>query len=158
MHSKDHADARRTYLRLAVMIGVSFLWMYGAMFAMVASLENVYQNLDFAYMAALMAGAMIPIELVLMRAMYPDRRLNVVSVVLAIAILAGSFLAIRAQAGVGDDQFLRSMIPHHSGAILMCRQASIQDPEVKALCASIIESQQREIGQMASILRRRGGP
>jgi uncharacterized protein (DUF305 family) len=26
------------------------------------------------------------------------------------------------QGAVGDDQFLRSMIPHHSGAILMCEQ------------------------------------
>jgi uncharacterized protein (DUF305 family) len=34
---------------------------------------------------------------------------------------------------VGDKQFLRSMIPHHAGAILMCEKASIKDAEIRAL-------------------------
>ncbi len=34
------------------------------------------------------------------------------------------------QAGIGDKEFLRSMIPHHSGAILMCEQATLTDPEM----------------------------
>ena len=42
--------------------------------------------------------------------------------------------AMRTQAAVGDRQFLRSMIPHHSGAVLMCQQASLSDPEIRALC------------------------
>lgn len=36
----------------------------------------------------------------------------------------------------------------------MCEQASIQDPEIQTLCASIIESQQEEIDQMEVILQR----
>ena len=36
----------------------------------------------------------------------------------------------------------------------MCEQASIQDPEIQDLCASIIESQQEEIDQMETILQR----
>jgi len=40
------------------------------------------------------------------------------------------------------------MIPHHGGALLMCREASISDPEIKALCESIKLSQQSEIEQM----------
>lgn len=46
------------------------------------------------------------------------------------------------------------MIPHHSGAILMCEQASITDPEIIALCQQIISSQQKEITQMEAILAR----
>jgi uncharacterized protein (DUF305 family) len=46
------------------------------------------------------------------------------------------------------------MIPHHSGAILMCEQASIQDAEIQALCDSIIAGQQSEIDQMETILQR----
>ena len=52
-------------------------------------------------------------------------------------------------------EFLRSMIPHHSSAILMCRQAPIRDPQIRRLCASIITGQQREIDQMNAILARR---
>jgi len=46
------------------------------------------------------------------------------------------------------------MIPHHSGAILMCREASITDPEIKSLCQMIMEGQQQEIDQMRAILNR----
>jgi uncharacterized protein (DUF305 family) len=157
MHAKGRDGQRDMYLRLAGMIAVSFVWMYAAMYAMVHVLQDVHPNVNNVYMAALMAGAMIPIELVLMRGMYPDRRSNLLSIALGSFILVGSFLAIRAQSGVGDDQFLRSMIPHHSSAILMCRQASIQDAEIKDLCAKIIVGQQAEIDQMTNILRRRSG-
>lgn len=59
---------------------------------------------------------------------------------------------IRQQAAISDKQFLRSMIPHHASAILMCEQASISDPEIKQLCEEIISSQQREIDQMQAKL------
>ena len=59
--------------------------------------------------------------------------------------------ATRLQAGVGDGQFIASMIPHHSGAILMCRQARLQDPELVKLCEDITTSQRREIEQMKSV-------
>ncbi len=61
---------------------------------------------------------------------------------------------MRTQGLVGDRQFLRSMIPHHSGAILMCEQASIRDPELKSLCGNIITSQKQEIDQMKAMLAR----
>lgn len=54
---------------------------------------------------------------------------------------------------IGDRAFLRSMIPHHSGAILMGRQADIRDAEVKHLCGEIMKSQRREI-EMKVILAR----
>lgn len=62
-------------------------------------------------------------------------------------------LAIRDQSGVGDRQFLRSMIPHHAGALLMCGEAPIAD-EVKALCGQIPRSQQSESDQVKAILNR----
>ncbi|MCK5910079.1 MAG: DUF305 domain-containing protein, partial [Caulobacter sp.] len=51
-------------------------------------------------------------------------------------------------------EFLRSMIPHHSGAILMCGKAPIRDPEIRTLCAGIIEGQKKEIDQMSTMLAR----
>jgi hypothetical protein len=32
------------------------------------------------------------------------------------------------------------MIPHHSGAILMCQKATVRDAELQKLCQQIIES------------------
>lgn len=46
------------------------------------------------------------------------------------------------------------MIPHHSGAVLMCKEATISDPEIKALCVGIIQSQEAEIAQMKALLER----
>lgn len=65
-----------------------------------------------------------------------------------------SLFFIRGQVFVNDTQFLRSMIPHHSSAITMCRESSLSDPEVIELCESIITAQQQEIDQMNSILKR----
>jgi uncharacterized protein (DUF305 family) len=69
-----------------------------------------------------------------------------------VIILGMSWFAIRNQWGIGDSQFLRSMIPHHSGAILMCEQSSIEDPEITRLCTAIVASQQKEIDQMRAKL------
>ena len=55
-----------------------------------------------------------------------------------------------------DEQFLRSMIPHHAGAILMCQEASIEDQEIRELCRSIIASQQTEIDLMKAKLDQLG--
>jgi uncharacterized protein (DUF305 family) len=46
------------------------------------------------------------------------------------------------------------MIPHHSGAILMCREAQLEDPELQTLCDEIQAGQRREIEQMEAIAAR----
>ena len=67
-------------------------------------------------------------------------------------MLVGAWLAIRQQALVSDRQFLKSMIPHHAGFILMCQEAPIGDPAIKELCRSIVSSQQAEIDLMKAKL------
>lgn len=140
------------YRRLAAMSVLSFAAMYALMYAMVDEFGNVYSNVNQFYMAALMAAPMVIIELVVMRDMYGDQRRNRVILVVAALVLGGSFLLIRMQLGVSDKQFLRSMIPHHAGAILMCERASLKDPEVAKLCGAIISSQRSEIAQMRAKL------
>ena len=44
------------------------------------------------------------------------------------------------------------MVPHHAGAILMCEEALIRDPEIEKLCVAIVSSQQSEIDQMKAKL------
>lgn len=140
------------YLMLLGMAALSFIAMYILMYAMVDSLGHVYNNINQVYMAGLMTAPMVAIELAMMRSMFPARSTNIVIGIAAIATLALFWILIRTQAGVGDRQFLRSMIPHHAGAILMCEQASIQDERIRALCGEIISSQRREIAQMQALL------
>ena len=144
------------YRRLVIMVLVSFAAMYALMYAMVNAFDNVVHGLNQAYMAALMASAMVIIELAVMWRMYGNRRLNLIILSVSAAALLLSWVAIRQQLGIGNRQFLRSMIPHHAGAILMCQQASVDDARVLALCNGpngIVESQQAEITQMKEMLR-----
>lgn len=142
------------YPHLAIMPVLSFVAMYILMYSMVNTLGDVYNNLNQFYMAGLMAAPMIVIELVVMRAMYHNAKLN--RLITGASVIVGTllFVFIRQQAAVGDRQFIRSMIPHHSSAILMCEQASLQDAEILKVCEAIVSSQQQEIDQMNAILRR----
>ena len=105
-------------------------------------------------MTLMMVTPMAILMLWFMRSMYPSRKLTLAIVGGAAAVFVVAFVGMRTQAGVGDKEFLRSMIPHHSGAILMCEQASIRDPEILALCDRIVRAQDDEIAQMQTILAR----
>ena len=142
------------YPKLLIMAILSFVSMYVLMYSMVNTIGNVFNNFNQFYMAGMMTAPMVVFELLLMGSMYPDKRLNVVILLVSLITLVGFFLFIRQQTSIGDNQFLRAMIPHHSGAILMCEQSSLQDPEIQALCDSIVRSQQGEIDQMKAILQR----
>jgi uncharacterized protein (DUF305 family) len=121
---------------------------------MVNILANVVPNINQFYMASLMTMPMIIIELTLMRNMYMNKKLNTILIVISALLLIGFYSLIRLQAGVNDKQFLKSMIPHHAGAILMVEKAPSKDPEIQKLQQEIITSQQREIEQMKAILQR----
>jgi len=152
---KNHANMKMNenhYRHLLIMAVLSFISMYILMYAMVNTIGNVYNNFNQFYMAGLMTAPMILIELFVMRSMYQDKRRNALIIAASLIALLGFFLLIRLQTAISDKQFLRSMIPHHAGAILMCEHAAIDDPEIKELCKNIISSQQSEIDQMKAKL------
>lgn len=154
-HHDARHDRRAPYGRLMAMVALSFVAMYVLMYAMVDSPDNVYNSVNQAYMAGLMSAPMLLIELLLMRRMYPDRRLNLMLGAGAVLAAVLFWIAIRQQAAVTDAQFLRSMIPHHGGAILMCNRNRLEDPDLQALCRQIVASQAREIALMKAELRER---
>src|ERR1051325_187968 len=131
---------------------LSFVSMYVLMYAMVNSLGNVFNNLNQVYMAALMAAPMVIIELIVMRAMYHDQKRNAAVIAASLVVGVAAFMLIRFQTGISDRQFLRSMIPHHASAILMCGEAPIADADISRLCERIRASQQAEIDQMRTKL------
>ncbi|MET3951020.1 DUF305 domain-containing protein [Arthrobacter sp. UYEF36] len=86
--------------------------------------------------------------------MFKNKRLKIVLTAVMAAVFVLIFAFGRAETFISDEQFLKSMIPHHSRAILMCQEADITDPEIKELWEEIISSQQKEIDQMKTILER----
>ncbi len=143
-----------SYKSLFIMAAVSFASMYVLMYAMVDKFANVIPNINQFYMAGLMAAPMIVIEIILMRQMYKNKKLNILILAGSVVLLGVFFAGIRLQAGVNDRQFLKSMIPHHAAAVLMCQKTEIQDEEIKQLCNGIVSGQQQEIDQMKTILER----
>lgn len=142
------------YSKFLLMLLVSFVIMYGVMFLNVASTDHIYLNLNRLYMALLMVAPMALVMLAFMPMMYKDKKLNTLIIVASLAVIVGAFAMLRNQTAVGDKQFMHSMIPHHSSAILVSGQANLQDPEVQELAKQIIKTQEKEIAQMKKILER----
>jgi hypothetical protein len=152
MHMNKEVQ-KEHYNQLLIMAGLSFISMFILMYAMVDVFSNVFVNINQFYMAGLMTAPMILIEMVVMGAMYMDKKLNTIIIAVSSVLLIAFFVLIRQQGAVSDKQFLKSMIPHHAGAILMCEEANLQDQEIKDLCQSIISGQQAEIDQMKAKLQ-----
>lgn len=151
---KEDQDSSMHYRHLLVMALAHLPFMYIIMFVMVDRFSHVYNNLNTLYMAVMMVAPMVALMPLMMKGMYPDRKKNVIVYVSSLVVLLIFYFFVREQVLIGDKQFLRSMIPHHSGAILMCEESSLQDEEIKNLCATIIEGQKREVEQMQKILER----
>ncbi len=71
-----------------------------------------------------------------------------------IVVFIVTLIALRAQTPIGDVQYMKAMIPHHSSAILTSERANIKDPEVKTLAEDIIKAQRKEIAEMEAFLNR----
>jgi uncharacterized protein (DUF305 family) len=124
------------------------------MFVMIDSLQSFYNNLNMFYMTLMMVAPMVVLMIAAMMHMFRSRAANMALMAVAFIAFFGSFALIRTQTTIGDTAFLRSMIPHHSGAVLMCQRANLTNPEIVELCKTIIKSQRGEIDQMKSILAR----
>jgi uncharacterized protein (DUF305 family) len=142
------------YRKLAWAISINAVVMFLLTYAMIADVSHFYVNINRVYMALMMAAPMVLVMLFAMRSMYENRKLNSALYVVFGGLFVLTFALARTQTPVGDTQFLRSMIPHHSSAILMCEEAAITDGEIKRLCEQIVKSQREEISQMKAMLAR----
>jgi len=152
-HDKETAHGR-PYLMFWINMILGLAVTYAVMFTMIDGWHDFRNNLNMLYMAVTMWAPMGIFMLATMPGMFPDRKMNIALYVLFAVLTAGSFWATRAQAAIDDRQFIASMIPHHSGAILMCREARLSDPELTNLCNAIRKAQREEIQQMQSIADR----
>lgn len=143
------------YGRFAAALVGSLAAMYALAFSQIDVLRHFEWSLSVLWISLSMIAAMGLIMLTAMLNMLPNRRVNVAlyagfGLLLVLAFTAGRFEFL-----VGDDAFLRSMIPHHSRAIHMCQEAELTDPQIVELCGEIIETQREEIAEMNRIMDRR---
>ena len=142
-----------SYRKLAIAVGINTVVMFLLTYALIDQFDHFYPNINRAYMAVMMSAPMVVVMLIVMASMYPDRRRNLYLIGGFTALFVVVFTMGRLQTGVGDDQFLRSMIPQHSSAIVMCEEAALTDPEILDLCDEIVATQEREIAEMKDLLR-----
>lgn len=154
MSDHKHSAHSRSYLMFWLNMGLSLIVMYVVMFSMIDGWGDFQNNLNMFYMAVTMWAPMGIFMLTTMREMYRNKVANAALFFLFALLTVGSFGATRVQALINNYQFIDSMIPHHSGAILMCREATLTDPELTALCNEIVDGQRSEIEQMKKIRAR----
>ena len=149
----DHGEGR-PYLMFWINMALGLIVMYVVMFSMIDGLGDFRNNLNMFYMAVTMWAPMGIFMLATMPGMFPRKGLNITLYAVFLVLTIASFAATRSQTLIGDGQFIDSMIPHHSGAILMCREADLRDAELLTLCEEIIAAQRSEIEQMETIKAR----
>lgn len=126
--------------------------MFAITYVMVAESNHFYITINKVYMTILMVAAMGIVNGLVMPMMYSTKILRYSILGSSILITGLLIWIIRTQTFVDDKSFLRSMIPHHSSAILMCDQSNISDEEIKELCDEIVQTQREEIQIMQIML------
>lgn len=142
------------YTKFVLMLTGSFMAMYITMYFNTYELDHVYFSLTRFYMSCLGISAMALIMLVFMLNMYKNKRKNMAIVLCSILLFAGALTLVRTQTPIGDELYMRAMIPHHSIAILTSKRAEINDPEVRKLADEIIKAQEKEIAEMKTLIKR----
>lgn len=148
-----------SYTRFAAMIITSTIVMFALMYLNTYALDHVWLSQTRMWMALYMGAAMAAVMLAFMLSMYTNKSLNIAIFALSAVVFAASLYLVRSQDTVGDEAWMKAMIPHHSIAILTSSRANISDPRVRKLADGIIETQKREIAEMEALIADlNGGP
>lgn len=138
--------------RFAAMIILSVFIMFFLMYQLVYSFDHVMFSLNRMIASLVMGCVMTVVMLGFMWPMYEGMGLKTVILITAAIIGVILLYVNRSQLLIGDINFMKSMIPHHSIAINDSRKATITDPRVRKLADQIIEAQVREIAVMKLLI------
>ena len=143
-HSSHSNSSNDIIMMFVIMIIASVIT---GMNMWVNSLSDVRIHLNDVYMGISMTGWM----LFLMGLLYSME----IYIWVGIVTIGISAFMIRKQVFIGEREYIDSMIPHHSMAILMSNQlkqkGEIKNKELEQLVNNIIETQQKEIDFMKSL-------
>lgn len=134
---------------IMIIVGVLF----NPMNMLAFRIDDLYLSLTLFYGGLLMASNMIwAHEIIHYLSMgHFNKYIFYIGIILSISITVG---LLRRQLYVNDEQWLRRMISHHSTALTTSQKiySRTKDPKLKKLAKEIIETQEREIQQMKSML------
>ncbi|HEY9001259.1 MAG TPA: DUF305 domain-containing protein [Mucilaginibacter sp.] len=143
---------KSNYSKLCVMLALSFVLMYAIMFLNVDDVSHIYINMTRFYMTILMICAMAVLMVAMMPMMYANKKKNTIIIISSVVVFVLAFAGVHKQAGIGDIQYMKGMIPHHSIAIMTSENAHIKDARVRKLADGIIKTQKKEIAEMKEMI------
>ncbi len=141
-----------SYWRFAGMIVTAMILMFGVMYLNTYVFEHVLWSETRFWMTFVMGAVMAVVMLAFMLNMYKNRMINIAIFAGSIIVFSLSLWLVRSQSTIGDAEYMKAMIPHHSIAIMTSERAQISDPRVRKLADEIIESQRREIAEMKYLI------
>lgn len=139
---------QKKYLRFGAMITSSMILMYIVMYVNTYQVSHIEWSETRFFMTLLMGATMAIVMLAFMIGMYKNTKINIGIVFGGVVLFVLATFLVRSQVTVGDQSWMRGMIPHHSIAILTSENAQIEDVRVCNLAKDIIEAQKREIDEM----------
>lgn len=143
-----------SYKKFGITMIVSIFIMYIIMFLNINKVAHYHTSLTRIYLALLMVSAMAILMMLMMGKMYPDKKTNTLIMIAGTFVFVLVLIGLRTQTPIGDVQYMKAMIPHHSSAILVSKNANIKDPEVKKLSEDIIKAQEKEIAEMEALIKK----
>ena len=146
-------DQNSNYWRFAAMIGTSTLIMFALMYFNTFAFEHVRWSETRFYMTFVMGAAMAVVMLSFMLGMYKNTKINLGIYAGSAVVFILALFFVRSQVTVGDQSYMKAMIPHHSIAVMTSERAGIEDARVRTLANEIIEAQRREIKEMEWLIR-----
>jgi hypothetical protein len=152
-HEQQHEhEMRMGWGRFAAMIATSVVIMFFLMYQLIYTLDHATFSVNRLVASLVMGTVMTVVMLGYMWSMYQGTAIKI-GVVAGALLFGGVLLYVnRAQALIGDTEFMKAMIPHHSIAVNNARNADIRDPRVRELADEIIASQMREIRTMQLLI------
>jgi uncharacterized protein (DUF305 family) len=148
-HRKEKKQDLKSYVIFAAMIATSTTTMFLLTYTNAYTWSHMTFSEERVYMALLMGSAMTLIMLGFMwHMMYRDVRVNAAIVVGALVVGSTALWLSRSQELVGDEAYMKGMIPHHSIAILTSERADLDDVRVRELADQIERTQREEIAEM----------
>ena len=151
-HEQSMKKMKMGWGRFAATVATSAFTMFFLMYQLIYSLDHAEFSVNRLLAAFVMGAVMTVVMLGYMWSMYEGTGAKI-AVLAGAALLAIALLLVnRSQSLIGDTEFMKAMIPHHSIAINNARKADIRDPRVRKLADEIIASQVREIREMQLLL------
>lgn len=155
MKNTDKHSRNNVYTKFILMLAASFIAMYITMYLNTYEIDHVYFSLTRFYMTCLGISCMAVIMWIFMQKMYQNKKKNIAILLGSLMLFVSAFELVRAQSPIVKDVlWMKSMIPHHSIAILTSKRADIKDPEVQKLADAIIKAQEKEIAEMQKMIKR----